>query len=413
MPQAEHTAERASASPDANPLRGIRVLELGQFIAGPFAGLMLADMGAEVIKIERPGSGDPFRGFGTGGPDGRFTGYSHNFTAFNRNKRSLSLDLGKPRGQALFRELAAKADVVLENNRPGVLQRLGFDWDALRAINPRLIYCSITGFSTDGPYKDRPAYDAIGQSLSGMLGTLLDPSDPRMRGPTITDQITGMQAAYGVLGALMGRERSGQGARVEISLLDASMFHMPDSFTALTQSGFTMNSETRAAFSLTFAFRCADEKVIGIQVSSTEKFWRALLKAIGQEAIGADPRFADRPGRIRNFSALIETLRPIFATQPRVHWLDTLSEHDVPCAPVHSIPEAMADPEVQHLKLFHEVQHPRRGALTMMHRAVRLDGQREADPLPPPELGEHSDAVLTSFGVPAAEISALRAEGVV
>jgi formyl-CoA transferase len=397
----------------SSPLRGMRVLELGQFIAGPFAGLMLADMGAEVIKIERPGEGDPFRRFGTGGPDGRFTGYSHNFTAFNRNKRSLTLDLAKPRGQELLRDLARQVDVVLENYRPGVLKRLGCDYHTLRPLNPRLVYCSISGFSADGPYKDRPAYDAVGQSVSGMLGTLLDPENPRMRGPTITDQITGMQAAYGVMGALMTRERTGEGARVEIAMLDASMFHMPDSFTALTQSGFVMDSETRAAFSLSFAFRCADGKVIGIQVSSAEKFWLALLVAVGRPDLGGDPRFADRSGRIRNFSALVEALQPVFAGQPRRHWLDALGEHDVPCAPVHSIPEAMADPEVRHLGLFHDVEHPRRGRLTMMHRAVRLDGQREQDPLPPPDLGEHTEALLADFGIGQRDIAALRAEGVV
>ncbi|NIJ08488.1 formyl-CoA transferase [Sphingomonas vulcanisoli] len=396
-----------------SPLRGLRVLELSQFIAGPFAGLMLADLGAEVIKIERPDGGDPFRGFGTGAADNdRFAGYSHNFSAFNRNKRSVTIDLGTEPGRELLRDLVRKADVLLENYRPGVLDRMGLDYEALRQDNPGLIYCSISGFSEDGPYRDRPAYDAVGQAFSGILGTLLDPAKPRMRGPTITDQITGMQAAYGVLGALVERGRTGKGSRVEVSMLDASLYHMPDSFTALTQTGLEMASETRAAFSLTFAFRCQDGQLLAIQVSSTEKFWRALLKTIARTDLGDDSRFLDRPARIKNFSALVEELEPIFAAQPRQHWLDLLIAADVPCAPVNGIAEAMSDPEVVHAGLFHDVTHPRRGNLTMMHRAVRLDGEREDDPLPPPDLGEHTDAVLRSFDIAPERLAALRRQGV-
>lgn len=396
-----------------SPLRGIRVLELSQFIAGPFAGLMLADMGAEVIKIERPGSGDPFRGFGAGhADDDRFKGYSHNFSAFNRNKLSVTVDLGTDPGRALLRDLAGQADVVLENYRPGVLDRMGLDYATLRKLNPALIYCSISGFSEDGPYRDRPAYDAVGQAFSGILGTLLDPAKPRMRGPTITDQITGMQAAYGVMAALVERGRTGIGSHVEVSMLDASLYHMPDSFTALTQIGLEMTSETRAAFSLTFAFRCRDEQLLAIQVSSTEKFWRALLVTIDRTDLEADPRFIDRPARIKNFTALVETLEPVFAAQPRDRWLPLLIAADVPCAPVNGIADAMVDPEVVHAKLFHDVEHPHRGRLTMMHRAVRLDAEREDDPLPPPELGEHTDRVLRSFGIDTERIADLRDHGI-
>jgi crotonobetainyl-CoA:carnitine CoA-transferase CaiB-like acyl-CoA transferase len=393
----------------ANPLTGVRVLELGHFIAGPFVGLQLADLGAEVVKVEPPGQGDPFRAFGTG-PDTQ--GYSHNFCAFNRNKRSLTIDLSKGRGQELFRKLTSTADVVIENFRSGVMQRLGIDYDVLRQINPRLVYCSISGFSEDGPYREKPAYDTIGQALSGMLGLFLDASDPRIVGPTLSDQMTGAQACNAILAVLYQRERTGKGARVDITLIEASMYFMPDCFTAYTHAGFIAGPETRAAFSLAFAFHCADG-LVALQVSSIEKFWRALLAAVEREDLGEDPRFKDRAGRIKNFQALIGVLRPIFSSKPRSYWLERLSAHDVPCAPVHTIPEAMADPEVKHLGLFHQLEHERYGKMTVMRRATRLDGEREADPLPPPALGEHTETVLRGLGLAASEIAELQAAQII
>jgi crotonobetainyl-CoA:carnitine CoA-transferase CaiB-like acyl-CoA transferase len=392
-----------------SPLKAIRVLEVGQFIAGPFAGMQLADLGAEVIKIERPEGGDPFRVFGAGGGA---QGYSSNFTAFNRNKRSVTLNLGDPRGQALFHKLAVNADVVVENFRPGVMKRLGIHDEVLRAINPRLIYCSIMGFAEDGPYREQPAYDTVAQARSGILGMFVEKDDPRMRGPTISDQITGMQACNAVLAALFDRARTGKGARVEITLLEASMYFMPDSFTAYTQGGVVMGPQTRAAISLALTFNCADG-LLALHPSSTEKFWRGLLAALEREDIGADPRFVDRPGRIKNFQALIEAFRPVFAAKTRAQWMERLAAQDVPSAPVHSIPEAMEDPEVKHLGLFYEYEHPRFGKLTGMHRSARIDGERETDPLPPPALGEHTDLVLREAGIAASEIAELRAAGVI
>jgi crotonobetainyl-CoA:carnitine CoA-transferase CaiB-like acyl-CoA transferase len=392
----------------ANPLTGIRVLELGHFIAGPFVGLQLADLGAEVIKVEPPGQGDPFRAFGTG-PNTQ--GYSHNFSAFNRNKLSLTIDLSNGRGQELFRKLARTADVVIENFRAGVMKRLGIDYDVLRQINPRLVYCSISGFSEDGPYRGKPAYDTVAQALSGMLGLFLDGSDPRITGTTLSDQMTGAQACNGVLAALYQRERTGQGARIDITLIEASMYFMPDSFTAYTRAGVTLGPETRAAFSLAFAFNCVDG-MVALQVSSMEKFWRALLAAVEREDIGDDLRFKDRAARIANFQALMGVLRPIFAAKPRSYWLERLSSV-VPCAPVLSIPEAMADPEVKHLGIFHPLEHPRYGKMVVMRRATRIDGEREAAPLPAPALGEHTEKVLRSLGIAAQEIAELQAAQVI
>ncbi len=394
----------------SSPLKGIRVLELGQFIAGPYAGLQLADLGAKVIKVERPQGGDAFREFGL---SANAQGYSHNFCAFNRNKLSLTLDIASPRGQEAFRKLARQVDVVLENFRPGVMKRLGLDYGTLRAANPRLVYCSITGFAEDGPYGERPAYDAVGQALSGLLSLLVDPKDPRTLGPTLSDQVSGMQASMAVLGALYDRERTGKGARVEVTMVEASMALIPDSFAAYTHAGYVMQPESRAAVSLSFAFACADGKILAIHVSSMEKFWRALIAAIERPDIAEDARFRERMGRIKNYEALVQTLRPVFAAQPRAAWAERLAAHDVPAAVVHSIPEAMQEPEVKHLGMFHELSHPRYGKMTAMRRASRIDGERESQPLPPPALGEHTEEVLREFGFAAPEIAELRGAGII
>ncbi|HUL93332.1 MAG TPA: CaiB/BaiF CoA-transferase family protein [Burkholderiales bacterium] len=394
----------------SSPLKGIRVLELGQFIAGPYAGLQLADLGATVIKIERPEGGDAFREFGFAQ---NAKGYSHNFCAFNRNKLSVALDVNSPRGREAFLRMAKQADVVLDNFRPGVMKRLGFDCDSLRKANPRLICCSISGFAEDGPYGDRPAYDAVGQALSGLMSLFVDPKDPRTLGPTLSDQVTGMQACMAVLAALVERGRTGKGARVEVTMVEASMALIPDSFTAYTHAGHVMQPESRAAVSLSFAFACADAKLIAIHVSSMEKFWRALLDAVGRPDLGEDARFRDRMGRIKNYRALVDTLRPVFAQKPRAYWAERLAAHDVPAAVVHSIPEAMEEPEVKHLGMLHELNHPRYGRKTAMRRATRIDGERESQPLPPPALGEHTDAVLRDFGFAAEEIAGLRGAGAI
>jgi len=244
------------------------------------------------------------------------------------------------------------------------------------------------------------------------MSLFVDPEDPRTLGPTLSDQVSGMQACMAVLGALYERERTGKGARVEVTMVEASMALIPDAFTAYTQAGHVMRPESRAAVSLSFAFACADAKILAIHVSSMEKFWRALLAAIGRADIGEDARFRDRMGRIGNYEALVQTLRPVFAAKPRAYWAEQLAAHDVPAAVVHSIPEAMEEPEVKHLGMFHGLSHPRYGKLTAMRRASRISGERESSPLPPPALGEHTEQVLAEFGFSAREIAELHATGV-
>lgn len=387
-------------------LDGVRVVELTTMITGPLAGMLLADLGASVIKIENPDKGDPFRYF-RGGL------YGGHFIAYNRNKRSLTLDLRSDRGKDVLRRLLAGADVLIDNFRPGVLDRLGFPQQALAGINPRLIHCSLTGFGRDGPYRDRPSYDAVAQSLSGVLNQFLDRDAPQPAGPTLADNITGFYAAYGILGALYERARTGKGRRVETSMLEATIAFAPDAFINNKRYGLPIGPLSRVSASQSYAFRCADEKLIAIHLSSQLKFWEGLLKALGREDIDKDARFNTRELRIANYTLLRDELAKAFATRPRAEWARRLEEQDVPYAPVYGVDEVIADPQVGHLGTFYQVRHPTEGEVWGVHPPIFVDGERPGPVAPPPVLGEHSEQILGELGIGAGDIADMKAQNVI
>ncbi|MCC7276503.1 MAG: CoA transferase [Alphaproteobacteria bacterium] len=375
------------------PLDGIRVVELTTMITGPLTGMLLADMGAEVVKIENPDGGDPFRSYGGGQ-------YSAQFCSYNRNKRSVALSLRTDLGRQALERLARRSDVLLENFRPGVLDRLGFPDARLVELNPRLVRCSITGFGGDGPYAERPCYDAIAQALSGMSSQFLDPRAPRLSGTTISDNVTGQYACYGILSALLERERKGVARRVEVNMLEATIAFMPEPFGYWTQNGEVADAYLRIRNSQAYAFRCADGKMVAIHLSSQPKFWLQLLDAIDRRELADDPRFATLEDRIANYEALLEEAGTAFARRPAPYWFERFTRFDVPFAPINDVTDVFADPQVRHLDSFMGLRHPTRGDLVSVRRPVFLDGARaDQAAQAPPLLGEHTEEVLRELGL--------------
>ena len=371
-------------------LSGVRVVEQGTFITGPACGMLLGDLGADVVKVEQPGTGDPFRSF-KGGL------YSPHYQTYNRNKRSITLD---PKGAAdreVLDRLVADADVYIQNFRPGVADKLGVGEARLRALNPRLVYCSISGFGATGPAAARPAYDTVAQAASGFLKLLINPENPRVVGPAIADALTGFYAAYGILGALVERGRTGKGRTVEVSMLEAMAHFNLDAFTHFLQEGEVMGPYSRPRVSQSYVLECGDGKWIALHMSSPPKFWEGLAKAIEQPDLFDDPRFATREARIDHQEELIALLGERFRKRPRDEWTTRLQALDVPNAPMYDTSEALIDPQALHLQLQTSAMHPTMGLFRTVRSPVSFDGERALAVRPPPVLGEHNEEIRSEL----------------
>lgn len=363
-------------------LSDIRVIELGTYITGPAAGMHLADLGADVIKVERPGTGDPFRAF-KGGL------YSPHYQTYNRNKRSIALDTTDAADRATFHDLIRTADVFIQNFRPGVAEKLGAGDAELRAINPGLIYCAISGLGTTGPASHRPVYDTVAQAASGYLRLLTPPDRPRVIGPAIADSITGQYAAMAILAALLKRGKDGAGHRIDISMLEAMSHFNLDSFTHYFSVGEVMGPLSRPVVSQSYTFECADKKWIAFHLSSPTKFWEGLLNATGRQDLNQDSRFAERLSRIEHQDELIAIFTPFFASKTRNQWCQLLEENEVPYSPSYDSSEALEDPQAQHLQIKVTAEHPEMGTFTTVRPPYNFDGVPELEVLPPPTLDEH------------------------
>ena len=372
------------------PLKGIRVIEHGTFITGPAAGMLLGDLGADVIKVEQPATGDPFRAF-KGGL------YSPHYQAYNRNKRSIALDTRTAADLDIFDDLIRSADVYIQNFRPGAAERIGAGEGRLRKLNPRLIYCSISGFGATGPASKRPGYDTVAQAASGFLHLLINPENPRVVGPAIADAMTGFYAAYGVLGALHERNQTGVGRKVEVSMLEAMCHFNVDSFTHYFSADEVMGPYSRPRASQSYVMQCSDGKWIALHMSSPEKFWNGLTQAIERPTLLQDPRFSDRHARIANQNDMIIVLREIFNERPRSEWCQRLEELDVPYASVYDSSEALEDPQAKHLQIEVRVQHPTMGEFRTVRSPVSYDGDRPLSVIAPPTLDEHREEILRSL----------------
>ncbi|MGJ7489956.1 CaiB/BaiF CoA transferase family protein [Variovorax sp. ZT4R33] len=368
-------------------LSGIKVLEQGTFITGPAAGMFLADLGAEVIKVEQPGSGDPFRAF-RGGL------YSPHFQTYNRNKRSITLNPKLPDDAAVFDELVKDSDVYIQNFRPGAAERLGAGAARLRGLNPRLVYCAISGFGQTGPAAGRPAYDTVAQAASAFLKLLVNPANPRVVGPAVADAMTGFYAAYGVMGALVERGRTGVGRTVEVSMLEAMCHFNLDAFTHYFSENEIMGPFSRPSVSQSYVLECADGLWIALHMSSPEKFWQGLANAIERPDLFQDPRFANREGRIAHQTEMIALLDGLFRERTRADWCARLEAEDVPHAPMYDTREAMEDPQARHLQLEVSAPHPDGGEWRTIRSPVSFDGERPLEVTAPPTLGADNDAIV-------------------
>jgi crotonobetainyl-CoA:carnitine CoA-transferase CaiB-like acyl-CoA transferase len=406
----------------AGPLTGIRVLDLSRVLAGPWAGQNLADLGAEVIKIERPGVGDDSRAFGppwVKDAQGRDTKDSAYFTAANRGKKSVTVNLQRPEGQALVRELAAKSDVLLENYKYGDLQRYGLGYDDLKTLNPRLIYCSVTGFGQTGPYKERPGYDFMIQGMGGMMSVTGEPDDkpgggPQRAGVPIADIITGMYASIAICAALAHRAQSGQGQHLDLALLDSQIALLAYQNTNYFATGKPPRRIGNLHPNIVpyQPFRAADGEVI--LACGNDNLYRKFCEAAGCPELAADPRFATNGKRVENRDELARLLGAIFARHTRKEWVELLDAAGVPNGPINDIAQVFAEPQVKARGVKLEIAHPVAGKLPMVASPMRFSGTPLEHKRPPPLLGEHTEEILRGvLGMSAEDVARLRASGAI
>lgn len=388
-------------------LKEITVIECSTFVTGPYAASLLADLGARVIKIESPPDGDPYRYFA---PD-RF--FSPNFAHLNRNKESLVLDLKSDEGKKICVDLVRKADVFVENFRPGTAERLGLGYHALQQENRGLVYCSLSAYGQTGPYANKPGFDTLGQAVSGLLSLLTDPEEPRVMGIALSDYVTGLSAAYGILGALMARQKSGEGSRVETSLLQATLSFIGEAAAGYLRTGQVPDRSARVRNAHAFALVARDRLPLVIHCSVPEKFWLALLKAADRMDLAADNRFKTRDGRREHYAELERELAKTFATRDREEWLRRLEEHDVPGGPLYNMAEVVVDPQVKQLGLVEELEHPEAGKWRFIGSSVNYQALSKKEIKPPPLLGEHTAAILAELGYAEAAVGELNGRGIV
>jgi formyl-CoA transferase len=404
------------------PLSGLRVLDMSRILAGPWCGQALADLGAEVIKIERPGKGDDTRGWGPPflkDRSGRDTAESAYYLCANRGKQSVTLDIAKPEGQALARELAQQADILLENYKVGDLRRYGLGYDTLSALNPRLIYCSITGFGQDGPLKDRAGYDFMVQGMGGLMSITGERDDlpgggPQKAGVAIADLMTGMYSTVAILAAIEERHRSGRGQHIDMALLDTQVAWLANQNTNYLIGGEVPvrmgNAHPNVVPYQTFATQ--DGSVI-LAVGNDGQFKR-FCEAAGIGETGSDPRFATNALRIANRETCIAAIAPAMKRKTTAEWIAVLEPLGVPCGPVHRLDEVFANPQIGHRNMKVEVPHPLSGTVPLVANPIKYSRTPLSYETPPPLLSQHTDDVLRGLlGKSDAEIAALRADGII
>ncbi|MET1114489.1 MAG: CaiB/BaiF CoA-transferase family protein [Comamonas sp.] len=411
-----------SLSPQPTALAGIKVLDLSRVLAGPWCTQMLADLGADVVKVERPVAGDDTRHWGPpflrdeAGNDTRDASY---FTACNRNKRSITVDMAHPEGQALLRRMACEADVVVENFKVGGLRQYGLDYDSLKELNPRLVYCSITGFGQDGPYAERAGYDLMVQAMCGLM-SITGHADgtpgggPLKAGVAVIDVFTGLYASNAILAALNARHHSGQGQYIDMALLDVGMAVLANQAAGYLATGDAPGRAGNVHPSLApyQDFVTQDGNVL-LAIGNDGQFAR-FCAAIGQPDWAQDARFATNTARVHNRAALLARMEPVLRTRTTAEWITLFEDKAVPCGPINTVAQAFDDPQVRARGL--RIELPREGGLPPVSgvaNPMRLSATPVAYHRAPPALGQHTQEVLEQLGLDQARIEALRADGAI
>jgi glutaryl-CoA transferase len=392
----------------AGPLSNIRVLDLSRIMAAPWAGQILADLGADVIKVERPGAGDDTR---TWGPpflkdaSGKATKEAGYYLSVNRGKRSIALELDRPEGQTVVRALAARSDIVLENFKVGTLKRFGLDYEGLKAVNPRIIYCSVTGFGQTGPKREAAAYDFMIQAMGGLMSITgerdgMPGGGPQKVGVPIVDLMTGMYATVGVLAALARRNETGQGEYIDLAMLDVQAAFLANQAMNWLVSG---NAPKRGGnrhpnIQPQDVFPCADG-FVALAVGNDVQFGR-LAEILGHPEWTGDERFATNPARVRNHPLLDPLLHAEFASRSRHELIVALDAAGVPCSPINTVPEVFAEPQVQHRNMLRKLPHPTAGEVPQVVSPLNFTNEPLAFDRPPPLLGQHTDEILRELGLP-------------
>ena len=406
----------------AGPLSGIRVLDMSRILAGPWVGQLLADLGAEVIKIERPGKGDDTRAWGppfVKDREGKDTSDAAYFMCANRGKQSLTLDISRAEGQQIIRELAQKSDVLIENYKVGDLQRYGLDYDTLSVLNPRLVYCSITGFGHSGPYRDRAGYDFMIQGMGGIMSITGERDDlpgggPQKVGVAIADLMTGMYSTVGIVSALHERHTSGRGQHIDMALLDTQV-----AWLANQNANYLIGNEVPKRMGNAHpnvmpyqTFRTEDGDII-IATGNDGQFQR-LCVAAGIPEVGTDARYASNALRIKNRDTCTATLAAEMKKKTTAEWVAQLETIGVPCGPINQLDQVYNDPQVQHRGMKIDVPHPLAGTVPLVANPIKFSRTPIEYEMPPPMVGEHVDAVLRDvLGKSAEQIAALRENKIV